>query len=194
VDKNLVPLGKTTKDLHDVSAEKLKTDLFMKLVLGNFAQGCTFLFRRELLQFLPVPRGIIHDHFFILCASILGGISYSEKSVEKYRQHENNVCGIGLNRKKSFAEDFKYRKKIRSYRKNTVKVLFEIFPKVQEILPPEKSAEVYKKLSDAKKIVVHKNIFAFKKYYSVIFLDEKRFDKFLLRFFSRYVRGILLLF
>jgi hypothetical protein len=114
--------------------------------------------------------------------------------VEKYRQHENNVCGIGLNRKKSFAEDFKYRKKIRSYRKNTVKVLFEIFPKVQEILPPEKSAEVYKKLSDAKKIVVHKNIFAFKKYYSVIFLDEKRFDKFLLRFFSRYVRGILLLF
>jgi glycosyltransferase involved in cell wall biosynthesis len=200
VDKNLVPLGKTMGELTGAGGNFGESTI-VRLVFQNFVQGATTLFRRELLDFLPVPHGTIHDFYFAVLACMLGKISYSPKSILKYRQHENNVIGAGLGKvqeKKSFKQKIKdkklYKKNVQRNRTGALNLGFEIFPKVQEILPPEKSAEVYKKLSDAKKIVVYKNIFAFKKYYSVIFLDEKRFDKFLLRFFSRYVRGILLLF
>ena len=56
-------------------------------------QGTSMLIKRDsLAHFLPIPSKVkFHDAWFIACACLDKGISYSFQVITKYRQHGNNV-------------------------------------------------------------------------------------------------------
>ncbi|MEO7178512.1 MAG: glycosyltransferase family 2 protein, partial [Allosphingosinicella sp.] len=60
---------------------------------GNFVAGCCSAFRREWLGIaLPIPRGAIaHDTWLLGLAHRLGVVSISEKPLQYYRRHGDNV-------------------------------------------------------------------------------------------------------
>jgi glycosyltransferase involved in cell wall biosynthesis len=177
VDKNLVPLGSCMKEKFFVTEKNLSQLSVLHLAFGNFCQGATILFRRELLDFLPVSDGMMHDHFFAVCAEVAGGISYSPKSILKYRQHENNAVG---------AKNFTLYERFMSLKKNCDlrRIQFQCAVKITEKAVPKISAErlkfVQQKIKIAKSILYGRNLLALKKHYDEIFWDENR-RKFLMR-------------
>ena len=66
----------------------------MHLIFLNFVQGTAVLFKKELLDFLPFPYVLFHDHWAAISAVLKNGIAYSSRSILKYRQHGNNTCGV----------------------------------------------------------------------------------------------------
>lgn len=44
----------------------------------------------------------MHDHFFGLVSVIFGKKYFIDKSTNFYRQHENNVCGVGSKKRSIF--------------------------------------------------------------------------------------------
>lgn len=81
-----------------LGAESLETSIaddFRRLATQNVGQGCTFLFNRALLELAtPVPSAArMHDHWFMLVASVFGKVDYVAKPLLSYRQHSSNVLG-----------------------------------------------------------------------------------------------------
>lgn len=66
---------------------------FLQLMHCNVAQGCTILFKRELVdKVIPIPdEHKYHDYWIAVVASILGKITYIPDAVVFYRQHECTV-------------------------------------------------------------------------------------------------------
>lgn len=60
---------------------------------GNFVAGCCSAFRREWLDIaLPIPQGAIaHDTWLVGLAHRLGVVSISDKPLQYYRRHGDNV-------------------------------------------------------------------------------------------------------
>ena len=80
---------------------------------GNKASGCTFVFNKQLRDFLSDPKNRptkellkerIHDVWVVEVAALFGTIIYDENGYILYRQHGNNVVG---------AMDYSLGKKIR---------------------------------------------------------------------------------
>ena len=65
---------------------------FLQLLHGNFVQGCTCLFKREIIPFLfPIPSEFVtHDYWFGLVAAVKGGVRYTSEKLVNYRVHQNN--------------------------------------------------------------------------------------------------------
>src|SRR5690606_14515380 len=68
---------------------------FTRLLVSNVVTGCTVLFNEELAQLAsPVPRdAIMHDWWLALLASAFGRVSFIEKTLVDYRQHDSNTLG-----------------------------------------------------------------------------------------------------
>lgn len=68
---------------------------FSKLLGRNRVTGCASACTRKLIEIsLPIPsEAIMHDHWLGLVASYVGELYFLDKSLIKYRQHDNNVIG-----------------------------------------------------------------------------------------------------
>lgn len=61
----------------------------------NCVSGHACLFNRKLLPYcLPFPKEIFHDRWLAFTATNNGGITYLNKALVKYRQHENTDTNI----------------------------------------------------------------------------------------------------
>jgi glycosyltransferase involved in cell wall biosynthesis len=66
------------------------------LLKSNMVTGATILLRGSFLQqALPIPAGVVHDHWLALVANYMGGSVPVARPLLSYRQHENNVLGAG---------------------------------------------------------------------------------------------------
>lgn len=84
----------TTKNcLGDFSFSQNKSDLFNKLLHGNFVQGASTLITKQLAnKVFPIPENIdFHDWWAASIACLNYGCTYKDKIILQYRQHENNV-------------------------------------------------------------------------------------------------------
>lgn len=70
------------------------------LFFGNVVTGCTVLFKNDLLKTaLPFPDGIAyHDWWLALCAAKENKITYTPKCLTRYRQHNEQHTGIGIDK------------------------------------------------------------------------------------------------
>jgi len=68
---------------------------FSRLLMQNTITGCTVMINRKLAELaIPIPNEIImHDWWLGLLASKFGKIAYIDKSLIKYRQHDENTIG-----------------------------------------------------------------------------------------------------
>lgn len=72
-----------------------REEQFLQLLHNNYVQGCTTLFKRELLQFiLPIPDyAEYHDYWIAFVASLYGNLKYIPETTLLYRRHESVVTG-----------------------------------------------------------------------------------------------------
>lgn len=68
---------------------------FLQLLHNNYVQGCTAIFRSEILQrILPIPESAeYHDYWIAFMASLVGHIAYIPASLVLYRRHEETITG-----------------------------------------------------------------------------------------------------
>lgn len=97
-DSRVVAEDLTVVEPSFLAAESLAPSIagdFRRLATQNVGQGCTFLFNRALLELAtPVPDAArMHDHWFMLVASVFGKVDYVAKPLLSYRQHSSNVLG-----------------------------------------------------------------------------------------------------
>lgn len=179
VDSSLKSLNFFLGEKFMISEHHLKNELFFHLIFLNFMQGTAVLFKRELLSFLPFPKGLFHDHWTAIAAVLNGGIAYSNKSILKYRQHENNTCGV-------MGHPLFYKiKHLNSEGVGRITRYYAILQFVQthsDLLPTEMKSYAENCLNAAYSILFQKSIFNFRKYYHIIFWDSDR-----RKFWSRYV-------
>ena len=73
--------------------------LFRVILTSGPIQGASMLVRRDFLRrCLPIPEPVkFHDAWFVACACLDCGISYSFEPISKYRQHGNNVTFFAHN-------------------------------------------------------------------------------------------------
>ena len=93
-------------DTYYVSSDKEKQ--FLQLLHNNYVQGCTCLFKRDLVKsIIPIPEcAQFHDYWIALVASVNGAIRYISESLVLYRRHEQTVT-TGYNRSlKAKIKDF----------------------------------------------------------------------------------------
>lgn len=96
VDEKLRTLKKS---MFDKSIKDKAASIFEDFFFSSHVPGCAVMFNRKLLDLaLPFPDVRIHDLWLIQLASIFGHVSYVDQPLVKYRQHENNVIGLGVSR------------------------------------------------------------------------------------------------
>ena len=92
VDENLNRLG---YQLHNdtLFVADNKESQFIQLIYSNFVQGCTVLFKKELMKdFIPIPKNQrYHDYWLAWVAVTKNGIKYIDQSTLFYRQHFSNI-------------------------------------------------------------------------------------------------------
>lgn len=69
--------------------------MFERLLLYNFAQGAAMMWNmklHKLIQYIP-EEAVMHDWWVALVAAGHGKISFIERQLLSYRQHENNELG-----------------------------------------------------------------------------------------------------
>lgn len=162
-----------------ITESHISNEVFLHLIFLNFVQGTAILFKRELLDFLPFPEILFHDHWAAISAVLKNGIAYSSKSVLKYRQHGNNVCGI-MNR--SLIYKIKHLNSEKKRRIDFYYIISNFVNTHKDLLSSEKQKMAYKSLEIARKILFKGSIISFKKYYDMLFWDSDRS-----KFFSRYL-------
>ena len=81
---------------------------FEQLCQQNVISGCTMLFNRALLnKAMPIPeQAYMHDWWLALIASKCGQIAFIDKSLIKYRQHNNNAIGANKRSKLTLITHF----------------------------------------------------------------------------------------
>jgi len=113
IDENDNSLHTFTKALDYTVPEETKNQLIIQFI-RNTVQGCTCLFRRELLDFYsPTPKYLIaHDYWLGNLACMLPqknnieGLTFVNKSVLKYRQHSSNEIGAEKKSLKRYLNHF----------------------------------------------------------------------------------------
>jgi len=91
-----------------------------RYIFSNIA-GCTMVFNKSLLEMLKLhyPTGniIMHDSWvYKVCLALGGNIYIDHNSHINYRQHGNNVCGMGqgIKRKMKIRFNYLFRLKVKS--------------------------------------------------------------------------------
>ncbi len=79
----------------EYSGEEKKYDGFFRYLFQNNVTGCTMFINKKLVDLIKfnIDNIFMHDWYFALIASSLGQVIFVDKSIIKYRQHENNVIG-----------------------------------------------------------------------------------------------------
>lgn len=171
VDSSLKSLNFFWGEKFLITEEHLKNNLLLHLIFLNFVQGTAVLFKRELLNFLPFPNGLFHDHWAAISAVLNDGIAYSNKSILKYRQHGSNTCGV-LN------HSFLYKiKNLHSEGIRRIHFYYAISDFIQkhfDLLSEKMKSYSRECLDISKKIIFHRSFLLFRKYYDVIFWDSNR--------------------
>lgn len=68
---------------------------FKPFLFFNCLSGHQSLFKKELVKYcLPFPKEIFHDRWLAFTATNIGEIKYINKTLVKYRQHENSDTNI----------------------------------------------------------------------------------------------------
>lgn len=184
VDSELKSLNFFWGEKFLITEKHLSDKLFLHLIFLNFMQGTAILFKRDLLNFLPFPNALFHDHWAAISAVLKDGIAYSTKSILKYRQHESNTCGV-MNR------SFMYKlQALQSEGRRRIDYFFAVsdfVDKHSENFTNEKKIYAADCLEIARKILFERNFFVFKKYYDVIFWDSNH-----KKLFTRYIMYCIL--
>ncbi len=62
------------------------------IISGNFIQGCTILFKRDLLKTaIPFPEGVIYDWWLGVCAFNSGKVKYLHENLIYHRRHTSSA-------------------------------------------------------------------------------------------------------
>jgi hypothetical protein len=81
-------LGITQKDIVG------NQNLFNNLLSRNFVQGATMAFKEKILKYiLPIPKYTKYDYFIALCTAGCGNITGIDKTLLRYRQHNDQQIG-----------------------------------------------------------------------------------------------------
>ena len=90
-------IDKDGKSLNKTLSQKLKNNFIdsstaLNFLYDNSVSAHAMLFKKTLLQHIfPFPEHIYFDAWIAATASSLGSITYCDKSLVKYRQHETNT-------------------------------------------------------------------------------------------------------
>lgn len=102
------------------------------LVRRNYINGASMAVRREAAQAaLPVPAGMPHDYWLAIWCALHGGIGTTPDCLYEYRQHTNNVIGVGLHR--WHHQWLGIWQRPRSPRLRELNILAEFMPRIQGI-------------------------------------------------------------
>lgn len=172
VDSSLNRLNFFWGEKFFISEKKLNNNLFLHLIFLNFTQGAASLFKKDLLDFLPFPNSLFHDHWSSMVACLKDGIVFSEKSILKYRQHSNNTLGVMP--VKSIKQKIKNIKLNQISRKENFNSALILYQKIKNQLSEEKQKEIENQIKIAEKIIFKKSFREFKKNYNTIFWDENK--------------------
>lgn len=136
-----------------------------KFVISDVA-GCTAVFNRKLvekaLQYEP-EFILMHDSWLYKICVSLGGVSIVDESCHiSYRQHGENVAGIGTGIKGKFTQIHKY-----IYKFEIQKQIRELYKGYKDEMTPEyrklaKAIICYDKSSKARKYITNKDMVDFK--------------------------------
>jgi len=99
------------KSFHESTKEYIPTvDAYNYLLHKNFVTGCTVLFDKNIIKGkLSIPEKLfLHDHWLALLATQYNGVKYVKQQLILYRQHENNLVGSNINRKKNPGISFSF--------------------------------------------------------------------------------------
>ncbi len=93
-----------------------------KYFFRNCTAGCSMLIKSEIAKkAVPFPEKTVCDQWLCIIAAIYGNISFCEKSLVRYRQHENNQTGVltGVVDKQTYYERrlFPLKERMDSYNK-----------------------------------------------------------------------------
>jgi glycosyltransferase involved in cell wall biosynthesis len=106
VDENLQPICSSYFELKNIPKNWYQK--FEQLCQQNVVSGCTVLFNRALLKkAMPIPKkAYMHDWWLAIVASKCGKIELIDKTLIKYRQHNNNNIGANQRSKLSLITRF----------------------------------------------------------------------------------------
>lgn len=100
VDENGIAMGsRTVLDSYELDKDKIASfyqNSFEYLMKRNYVNGAAAAIKRDVAQSaLPLPCDMPHDYWLALWCACHNGISATPETLYRYRQHENNVIGIG---------------------------------------------------------------------------------------------------
>jgi len=82
----------------------------MKNILKNSYIGCCMAFKRALLQkALPIPHGVMHDHWLGLIGESFFNVSFISDKLVMHRRHGKNASTTCEESKFRFMQKFSYR-------------------------------------------------------------------------------------
>lgn len=103
IDGNGNRIGITLKELEvfDVEDSDELHNALSFLLFRNPVQGAAMMIRREFFsKALPIPDDIkYHDAWFVVLSCFYGGLNYSNRVINFYRMHGDNVTGHRIKRK-----------------------------------------------------------------------------------------------
>jgi glycosyltransferase involved in cell wall biosynthesis len=109
--------GSDTKSTMKDNLNFIKGSNNLGFIFCNCLTGHSILFKCELLKYLfPIPEKLFHDVWIGFVATTIDKITYTDKCLVKYRQHENNVTDILTAKGSSKNEIGKSKKEIREMR------------------------------------------------------------------------------
>lgn len=99
VDKNLKLLYPSLWEIMDFFPKTYQDEDFKIIFAHNVMQGAACCFRRELFQIAkPFPKDVFHDEWVLLMALCVGKVIPVKESLLKYRQAQNAVGGMPMNK------------------------------------------------------------------------------------------------
>lgn len=194
VDQNGNSMNLTTYQcLSEFDFPGTNTDLFKKLLYGNFAQGTALMISNTIVKdFLPMPEcAKYHDWWAASIACLKNGCKYTDKIVLKYRQHGNN---------QTVTKKYNIFASIKNALEKKAAIKLEYKEKIayaEELLKRTDNPDFVNSISEAKnyyELLLCKSLKAikyFKKNYSSIYWVRNPSKKlYLLRFFKVFILHI----
>ena len=173
VDSNLKTINKSM--IRYMGKKKqCKYNDYRAVNLDNVVTGCATIFKKEVLEkAIPFPTEVYpHDWWLALIATELGKISFYDKPLVKYRQHETNTIGIKSQMKERI-DFYVYRKELIDFHKKQFNVCnnrIKLFDKYKKIII---NGNEYFKRIDKNKHNLFKNIKMFMIIHNGIKLSRK---------------------
>lgn len=101
VDEKLELLYPSLWEIMDFFPKKYQAEDFKIVFAHNVMQGAACCFRRELFQIAkPFPKNVFHDEWLLLVALCVGKVIPVKESLLKYRQAQNVIGGMPVNKLK----------------------------------------------------------------------------------------------